>query len=148
MEIKEFKIVFNKVACSFGFEKKQSLWVIESPDCIVVLELQRSNFGNNYELNIKSFINNLFSRDPSLNAAYLKKYMGDILLRQPKIYNYLFDLDSNISDEYRGEQLNTFFKNFISPISSKLLTIQGILNLEKEGKIILLPAVKDEIAAR
>ena len=51
MESKEFKKVFEKVAKANNFEKAFGGWFKESTECIVVLCLQKSNFGDYYELN-------------------------------------------------------------------------------------------------
>ena len=60
MESKEFKNVFEKVAKANNFEKAFGGWFKESTECIVVLCLQKSNFGDYYELNIKIFIQGMF----------------------------------------------------------------------------------------
>ena len=56
METKEFKAMFGKIAKSNGFKFLYGGWYKESDDCIVVLELQRSNYSVLYYLNIKIYI--------------------------------------------------------------------------------------------
>jgi len=48
MENKEFKKLFDIIARNHGFESAFGGWFKESNECIVVLDLQKSNFGNYY----------------------------------------------------------------------------------------------------
>lgn len=50
MENKEFKKMFNEVAKSYGFESSFGGWFKDSAEGIVVLDLQKSNFGNYFEM--------------------------------------------------------------------------------------------------
>ena len=52
----EFKKAFGSTAESYGFRRIYSCWITESPERIFVLMLQKSNFGNYYDLVIKIFI--------------------------------------------------------------------------------------------
>ena len=60
MESKDFRKLFNEIAKNNGFEPAFGGWFKESDECIVALYLQKSNFGNYYELNIKTFVQGLF----------------------------------------------------------------------------------------
>jgi hypothetical protein len=48
METIEFKKMLDAVAKESGFERAYEGWFKESPEVILVLDLQKSNFGNNY----------------------------------------------------------------------------------------------------
>ena len=52
MNSKEYKNIFNKIARENGFVKAFGGWFQESRECILVLDLQKSNFGDYYEMNI------------------------------------------------------------------------------------------------
>ena len=110
MESKEFKNVFEKVAKANNFEKAFGGWFKESTECIVILCLQKSNFGDYYELNIKIFIQGMFGN----------KYDGK-----------------------RIEKLESLFREFVVPFTDMALSRLGLRELAKEGKIFLLPAVKE-----
>ena len=59
-DIAEFKQLFSEVAVAHQFVRDHGGWFRESPECIVVLNLQRSNFGRYFELNVKVFVRGLF----------------------------------------------------------------------------------------
>ena len=130
MDNKKFKQLFNDVARLYDFEQAYGAWFLESPECIVVLELQKSYFGNYYELNIKSFVQGAF---------------GNHYGRQPSEYNDIFDLEEDMEDEYRKERLEYFFKNFLAPLLPKLLSLSGLLELPQYGDVDIPSNVKDEI---
>ena len=104
MDNKKFKQLFNDVARLYDFEQAYGAWFLESPECIVVLELQKSYFGNYYELNIKSFVQGAFGNHYVKSKDLAKKYMGNCFGRQPselilkKIWNTsIVKKDWNIS---------------------------------------------------
>ena len=99
MDNKKFKQLFNDVARLYDFEQAYGAWFLESPECIVVLELQKSYFGNYYELNIKSFVQGAFGNHYVKSKDLAKKYMGNCFGRQPSEYNDIFDLEEDMEDE-------------------------------------------------
>lgn len=76
MDNKKFKQLFNDVARLYDFEQAYGAWFLESPECIVVLELQKSYFGNYYELNIKSFVQGAFGNHYVKSKDLAKGDMG------------------------------------------------------------------------
>jgi len=145
MDTKEFKSLFGCIAQKYGFEFAFGAWFKESSECIFVLELQKSNYGNYYELNIKTFIQNVFGNHYIKNKDLAKKYMGNIFNRQPGEYHDVFDLEHTMSDSERKAMLESLFANFIDGFSKKALTLTGIRELEKSKQISLFPAVKIEL---
>ena len=137
MESKEFKKVFEKVAKANNFEKAFGGWFKESTECIVVLCLQKSNFGDYYELNIKIFIQGMFGNKYTRSKDLVKKNVGDVFTRQPSDYSNVLDFDISI------EKLESLFREFIVPFTDLALSRLGLRELAKEGKIFLLPAVKE-----
>lgn len=77
MDSKDFKGAFNEIARKSGFEKACGGWFKESDECIAVLDLQKSNYGDYYELNIKLFVQGMFGNH------YVKG--KDLVKRQPQM---------------------------------------------------------------
>lgn len=141
----DFKKVFGIIAKKKYFDTAFGCWYKESNETIVVLELQKSNYGNYYELNIKIYIQGVFEKKYSINKNLLKNDIGDIFKRQPLEFNSILDLDNSIEDENRLEQLEKLFNNFIMPLVNKGLSRNGIRDLASKEEIYLLPAVKKEL---
>ena len=144
MDNKDFKKMFDAIARSYGFEANFGGWFKESNECIVVLDLQKSGYGNYYELNIKTYIQGVFGNHYHKNKDLVKKDTGDIFTRQPKEYNDVLDLDSLIDNDTRKQRLEALFINFIVPDTNSTLSRAGIVAQAKNGAF-LLPAVKKEL---
>ncbi len=149
MDSREFKNkLFDSEAKANGFEKAFSGWIKESAECIAVLELQKSNYGNYSELNIKIYIQGIFGNQYKKSKELIKKDIGDIFTRAPHNYKDTFDFDKIMDDDLRKERLSSLFKEFIVPYTEKTLTVEGIKQLAKQGDIFLLPAIKEELGIR
>jgi hypothetical protein len=146
MDSKEFKKIFGEVAKSNGFESAFGGWFKDSAESIVVLDLQKSNFGDYYEMNIKIFIQGMFGNSYSRSKNLVKRDIGNIFRRQPPEYKSVFDFDEPMDDEKRKADLAKLFRDFIVPFTDKALSKSGIRELADKGEITLLPAVKEELA--
>ncbi|WP_448606652.1 DUF4304 domain-containing protein [Paenimyroides ceti] len=146
MNSKEFKKAFDELAQANNFEKSFGGWLKESLECIVILDLQKSNFGDYYELNIKIFVQGMFGNKYNKSKDLVKKQVGDIFTRQPADYNYVLDFDKPMGDDERIKKLTHLFNNFIVPFTEKALSRVGLKKLETENKLFLLPAVKAELS--
>lgn len=145
MESKEFRKIFGKVAKSNGFESAFGGWYKESEECIVTLELQKSNFGEYFQLNIKVFVQGFFGQKYLPDKNLIKKSVGHIHIGETQEYKDIFDFDIPMNNEKREEKLTKLFKEYITPLTEKFLQKEGIKDLENRGNILLLPAVKEEL---
>ncbi len=145
MDSKEFKKIFDDIANKNGFEKAFGGWFRESDECINVLDLQKSNFGDYYELNIKIFVQSMFGNTYVKGKDLVKKHTGDIFTRQPNNYKDVFDFDASMDDDKRKQRLEELFREFIKPFTDKALSRKGLKELEAQEKVFLLPAVKAEL---
>lgn len=141
----ECKKTFGSIAESYGFRKMYSCWIKESPECIFVLLLQKSNFGNYYDLVIKIFIQGVFGHHYTLDKNTLINDVGDVFLRQPKEYNSIFDLDQPTDVGIWREKMKNLFTDYIIPLSEATSTKSGILELHHNRKLTLLPAIEEEL---
>jgi Domain of unknown function (DUF4304) len=148
VDSKDFKNMFDEVARFNGFEKEFSGWFKASSECIAVLDLQKSNFGNYYELNIKIFIQGIFGGNYSKSKDLVKKDPGHYFTRQPVNFRDVLDLDNSLSEVQRKERLIHLFDDYIVPFTNKTLTKAGIKKLEEQTEIRLLPAVKEALGIK
>lgn len=147
MDTKEFKRLFGEVAAANGFVAAYGGWFQGSPECVVVLDLQKSNYGNYYELNVKVFVQGLFGEHHGRTKEMVKRHTGDVFRRQPKDYDPPLDLDSGLSYDERKAAIQALFSNFLVPFASEALSRAGIFSLAERGEIYLLPAVRKELEA-
>lgn len=141
----EFKVIFGKVAKANNFFKANGGWYKESPECISILELQKSNFGDYYQLNIKIFVQGVFDRNYKPDKDLIKSSLGHVNSGENQSYREVLNFDNPLDDDFRVKKLEELFLNHIIPFTSKTLSKDGILELERQGKIFLLPAIKEEL---
>lgn len=144
MNSKEFKKMFGKIAKQYGFKAAFDGWFRESSECIVVLDLQKSNYGNFFYLNIKANIQGVFGKTHIISKYLIKNDIGDVSTRQPKEYDDIFDLDLQMMGDFRLDKLDRLFQEYIVPYTNQVLTKEGIEHLYRGG-MYLLPAVKEEL---
>ncbi len=147
MDSKQFKKVFLEIAKEYGFKNAFGGSYIESSTCIFILELQKSNFGNYFEINMKIYIQGAFGNTYIPNKDIIKNDIGDIFTRPLAKYHSIWELDNDIHDEERKNKIKLFFEEYIKPIQEKVLTISGIkeLSTEDNDHFFITPAVKNEI---
>ncbi|UKB82569.1 hypothetical protein LF887_16315 [Chryseobacterium sp. MEBOG06] len=145
MNSKEFKEIFGEIAKNNAFESAFGGWFNDGVDSIVVLDLQKSNYGEYFELNIKIYVQGMFGNNYFRNKDLVKKEIGNVSRRQPSEYRSLFNFDEPMNDQVRKNRLEQFFTEFITPFTERALSISGLLELEKRKEIHITPAVNEEL---
>ncbi|HEY1165133.1 MAG TPA: DUF4304 domain-containing protein [Chitinophaga sp.] len=144
MDNKEFKNIFAEIAKINGFHKAFNGWFKESVETIIVLNLQKSYFGNYYDLNIKIYVHGVFGRQ-YVRSKDLVNDIGDIFRRQPREYNTVFNLEVVMDDDSRRKRLEELFTEFINPYTDKASSRQGLREMDARGEIVLLETVKEQL---
>ena len=134
MEKKEFKKLFGDVAKSRGFHFIHGFWYIESEECIITLELQKSNYSDLYYLNIETFVHGLFGEHYVKNKALLRK-VGTVSLRPPSKYKNFLDLEVITDLQESRQGFESLFDEYILPFASQGLSRKGILELPDAFKV-------------
>jgi hypothetical protein len=145
LDSQQFKKLFSGVAVAHGFVRDHGGWFRESPECVVVLDLQKSNFGNNYHLNIKIFVQGLFNSRYSRSKQMVKRLTGDAFLRPPGQFRPALDLDEPMKPNERVRAIDDLFNEFVTPISTEALTRAGLISLAERELVYLLPAVREQL---
>jgi hypothetical protein len=145
MEQNEFKKLFGDIAKKNGFNTSFGGWYKNSKECIVVLELQKSNFGDYYMLLIKIFVHGIFESIYAPNKDLIKSPMGHFTTNETSKYQTVLELDNQMDDNSRKELLKELFISHIIPFTNKALSKEGIKALVDSGEVYLLPAVKKEL---
>ena len=146
METWQFKSLFDEIAKMNSFKKDFGGWFTQSNECVLTLDLQKSNYANYYELNIKVYVHGMFGKEYIISKELIKKDTGDVFRRQPKEFNDVLDLDNPMIENLRKERLHSLFANFITPFTKMALSKSGIKKLAEDRAVILLPAVKAELS--
>lgn len=147
MKATEFKSLLADVAKEHGFTAAHGGWYRETPSALFVLHLQKSNFGNYFELNLKLFLGQGLSSNAAEFNRLVKSLSGDIFRRQPEEYREVFDLDTVISAADRRHRLARMFIELIDRMASAAASSLGLLRLRDEGLVFLLPMAEARLKA-
>jgi hypothetical protein len=148
MDTKEFKNLFGNIAKSHGFKSAHGGWHREVSAALLVLNLQKSNFGNYFEMNLKLFLGETAVVDSAELKERVKSMSGDIFRRQPEEYSDAFNLDSSMSLADRRAAIEKMFRDLIDHIvSAGTAGSAGILRLRDEGVLFVLPSVEARLKA-
>jgi hypothetical protein len=142
MEASEFKVLLGDVAKAHGFTAAHGGWYRETPAALFVLNLQKSNFGNYFELNLKLFLGHELPSSSAEFKKLVKSLSGDIFRRQPEEYREAFDLDAVVSAAGRKDLLDRMFTELVDRMVSASASPAGILRLRDEGVVYLLPTAE------
>ncbi len=142
MEAKKFKTMFGGIAAHHGFYTGGGGWHRELLMGLFVLDLQKSNFGQYFELNLKLFLQKKAPREAASLKKLTKSMSGDIFRRQPEQYRAAFDLESGISVVEREKLLARLFDEIIEQIAAGASSPSGLLGLRDQGVIFLMPNVE------
>lgn len=147
MEASQFKTLLGSVAKAHGFTAAGGGWYRQTPAAFFILNLQKSNFGNYFELNLKLFLGIELPGNPTDLKKLVKSQSGDAFRRQPEEYRSAFDLDSALADSERRNLFERLFHELVDRIASASVDPAGILRLRDEGVIYLLPMVEARLKA-
>jgi hypothetical protein len=145
MEARDFKALFGEVAKAHGFTAAHGGWCRDACAALVVLNLQKSNFGNHFDLNIKLFLGRRLQGAAADLKSLVKNEGGDVFRRQPTECNRILNLDAPISAEDRRCELDRMFVELVDRITAASATQAGILGLRDEGVLFLLPMAEKRL---
>lgn len=124
----------NVIVDTFGtfmkehkFSKKNGSWYRASADMITVVELQKSQYGHQYYVNLALWIMSLGEDStPKEQNCHVRTRLGSIVGEKGKQVSDLFNLDTSEEDNHRSEALKVLLSETFLPI---LDTLQNSNNL-------------------
>jgi Domain of unknown function (DUF4304) len=139
MEAKEFKALVGKALKAREFSKLGVFWYLQSEEATITFDLQRSLYSRLFYLNINVFFVNVEGHDFTLNKK-LYNQGGRLIHYRPVVHEQAkwLDLENELSDEERVQQMEQVLDDYIMPETLKMLSRAGVLELYKEGKLPFL----------
>jgi hypothetical protein len=134
---KRFKDLFNEKAKHNGFFYAYGCWFKESNECILILELQKSNYSNLYYLNMKIFIQGANKRIYKINKDLIKNEIGHGFRRSDKEFDQYFNLDLDLEYHLREQGIELLFNKFLIPFTRKAMTLKGVIELYNDKLLML-----------
>jgi len=132
------KKAFSTSMKKAGFGKKSDGWYLSMDDTILVVNLQKSNFGEQYYINLAVWLNELGQ------ITFPKEYQCHIRTRatllEPERQKYwedkVFNLENTeITEEERLELVQSFLENTAIPFLLSCGEVAELKRLHQEGQL-------------
>lgn len=137
-QAKLLKDSINQTIKNAGFLKKTNSWYLHTPDVVLVVNLQKSDFGYKYYINfgvaLKEFCDDHFPKENHCHIRFRMEALVDI--DQVNTLRSFLDLENtSISDEQRNAEISSLIREKGLPRLNKLSTISGIAELLKSNSL-------------
>jgi hypothetical protein len=117
------QVTFDEFGKSLGASKKSGSWYRRGTDTIFVLNLQKSQYGASYYLNLGLWF--LAVSDiaaPKSASCHVVNRLGRLAPES----NDLLDLTVQLDEVTRSAKITEVFKSIVEPISDASLTLEGL----------------------
>jgi hypothetical protein len=130
---------FNTELKMAGFQKKSTTWYLDEGGIIKVVNLQKSNYGDLYYVNVSIFLKELDNDQfPSENECHIRTRMDNSMVDAPKDYDYLFDLENvKLSVENYQKEIKDCIQQNIIPQLDLIKSREGLLKVAQINPIML-----------
>lgn len=125
---------FDKFGKESGFEKKSGSWYRRGDEVISVSNLQKSQYGPQYYFNQAFWLRELGEeRFPKDNKCHIRARLGSLLPEQADRLEHLLDLDFEMPDEPRIDELVGVLGEHLLPLIERGSSVAGRRGLLDEG---------------
>ncbi|MBI1924296.1 DUF4304 domain-containing protein [Candidatus Poribacteria bacterium] len=133
---KDLERSITKLLKGDGFKKKGTSWYLENLECISVLDLQKSQWGGQYYINLGAFVKQLDAVPfPKEHQCHLRGRLSEIVADKAQLERYL-DLEDNSSPvEQKIRAITETIQKDALPLLSSFQSLDGIKELLERGQL-------------
>jgi hypothetical protein len=125
---------FDEFGRQAGFEKKSGSWYRQSDEVIAAINLQKSQYGPLYYINVGFWLRQLDDeRYPKMNQWHVLIRLEDLLPDAEKRIGELLNLDSPVSDEQRITELVALLDEQLLPVIERGSSMVGLRAMVDDG---------------
>lgn len=123
---------FDAFMASEGFRKRSGSWYRRSNDVITVVELQKSQYGPTYYINVAVWLLALgdVKNPPKERTCHVRTRLSRLVGTREDRLAYLLDLDTDLPDEDRKAELTGFLGTELTPILEVVDSLHGLRSAE------------------
>lgn len=126
---------FDRFGQDAGFEKKSGSWYRRGDEVVSISNLQKSQYGPQYYFNQGFWLRQLGDeRYPKSNQAHIVTRVEDLLPEAEQRIGELLDLDYEMPDEQRIDELLTLLNQRLLPLIERGDSIAGLRSMVDDGK--------------
>ncbi len=125
---------FDRFGVEAGFEKKSGSWYRHGDEVISISNLQKSQYGPAYYFNQGFWLRRLGDeRYPKSNQAHIMTRVEDVVPEAEQRSRELLDLECELPDEQRTEELLTLLNERLLPPIERGDSIAGLRSMVDDG---------------
>jgi hypothetical protein len=137
MNKRELKQTIGDFLKPLGFKKKADSWYLSNAETLVVVNLQKSNFGEQYYINIGCVpisLKNEMGATPKEHQTPIRMRLEAVFPDWKTKIRAILDLEKELeAKETRKEQLTTILRELLALLLQRLSTLPSLRNAYKEG---------------
>ncbi|HXQ35760.1 MAG TPA: DUF4304 domain-containing protein [Anaerolineales bacterium] len=133
--VKQLEQSISKELLPLGFKKQGKTWYHDVDECISLLNLQKSEWGAQFYLNLGVFVKQLDPRisTPKEHQCHLRLRLSDLVPNKAEFEQYL-DFENEIADEQRIHEILKGLRSYAVPWLKAVESLEGIKTTILEGK--------------
>lgn len=136
--IKDIHEFLSEAAKPRGFNKKKSSWYCTGNEAILVISPQKSQYGEQYYINLGVYFRNLGKKDtPKISECHINGRV-DAALQEDDAKNFESALNfenSSIDDQQRHRVIVQTLRNLAIPLLEQCSTSDGFRVAHAKGKL-------------
>lgn len=143
---RQFRDLFASAAKQAGWVRSAGGWVFprQSGDqCATSIDLQQASHEKKMYCNIGVHIDGVFGRRFD-EMSQLNETQPHVFRREPKDLSQFLDFVAAIDDDQRHTGIQSLF-SFLNSFATRARTRSGLLALEKDGLVFILPPIRSEL---
>jgi hypothetical protein len=119
---------FYDFAKAAGYSKKSGSWYRRNPETIIVLNLQKSQYGPKYYINVALWLRALGDEEaPKVNKCQIQTRLGQLVpAGLEKRLTELLDLDCDVEDMVRRTELLDLFRQHLLPLLEASSSLESL----------------------
>jgi hypothetical protein len=121
MDKKKLASILSEVLIPIGFKQKGNYWVSNGYEITKMVNLQKSQFNNSFYINYGYILKSI----PLIDMMHIHNRVTSLNVEERSRMEFLLDLDSNISDGDRTQELKEV-------LQSKLIIKIQVVNTEDD----------------
>lgn len=122
------RATFDDFAKAAGFTKKSGTWCRRQHETIAVLELQKSQYGSQYYVNVALWLLEIGEAScPKEHACHLRSRLTQLLPNHEDQLKVVLDLDDlTLAENVRQEMFKALLNDQLLPLIERCSTLDGI----------------------
>ncbi len=126
-----------------GFRKKRSNWYYDSDDAICMVNLQKSDFGGSYYINLGAlFVEIDKTADPVENKCHIRMRLDNLVSNRESFVKALNLEDQGIVAEDRVQIIASALEDVGVPFLMSIATVDGAKKVLQENRSVFNRTVK------